>query len=54
MTAEQKRLQLMTDFEFYARNCLMIRTKEKGLQPLELNQAQQYIHNKLEAQLKET
>ena len=54
MTAEQKRLQLMTDFEFYARNCLMIRTKEHGLQPLKLNQAQQYIHERLQSQLKET
>ena len=54
MSAEEKRIRLMTDFEFYARNCLMIRTKEKGLQPLELNQAQQYIHNELEKQQKET
>jgi len=54
MTAQAKRIQLMTDFEFYARNCLMIRTKEHGLQPLKLNKAQLYIHNRLQEQLKET
>jgi len=53
MTAQEKRIQLMTDFEFYARNCLLIRTKEKGVQPFHLNQAQRYIHERLEAQLKE-
>ncbi len=54
MSAEEKRIRLMTDFEFYARNCLMIRTKEHGLQPLKLNQAQKYIHNRLQEQLEET
>lgn len=54
MTVEQKRLKLMTDFEFYARNCLKIRTKEKGLQPFLLNSAQKYIHSRLEQQKKET
>ena len=54
MSAEEKRIRLMTDFEFYARNCLMIRTKEHGLQPLKLNQAQQYIHDRLQEQLEET
>jgi len=54
MSAEEKRIRLMTDFEFYARNCLMIRTKEHGLQSLKLNKAQLYIHNKLQEQLKET
>ena len=52
--SEDKRMRLMTDFEFYARNCLSIRTKEHGLQPLKLNQAQQYIHNRLQEQLAET
>ena len=53
MTAQEKRIQLMTDFEFYARNCLLIRTKEKGVQPFHLNQAQKYIHERLESQVKE-
>lgn len=49
-----KRLQLKDDFAFYARNCLSIRTKGEGLQPLILNSAQEYIHEKLQKQLKET
>lgn len=48
------RLRLKEDFEFYARNCLKIRTKEEGLLPLILNDAQLYIHNKLEEQKKKT
>ena len=51
---EDKRLQLRDDFAFYARNCLSIRTKHKGLQPLILNSAQEHIHEKLQKQLKET
>ena len=50
MTADQKRLKLMTDFEFYARNCLYIRTKNEGLQPFILNDAQRYIHKRIEDQ----
>ena len=49
-----KRQQLKDDFHFYARNCLSIRTKGKGIQPLILNGAQQYIHDQLQKQLKET
>ena len=49
-----KRLQLKNDFRFYSRNCLKIRTKDKGLQPFVLNEAQEYIHNKLEQQIKDT
>ena len=49
-----KRLQLKDDFAFYARNCLQIRTKDKGLQKLELNSAQRYIHSQLEKQVKDT
>jgi len=48
-----KRLQLKDDFNFYSRNCLKIRTKDKGLQPFVLNDAQEYIHKRLEGQLKE-
>jgi hypothetical protein len=49
-----KRLQLKNDFEFYSRNCLKIRTKDKGLRPFVLNDAQRYIHDKLEQQIKDT
>ena len=49
-----KRQQLKEDFEFYARNCLKIRTKHQGLLPLHLNSAQEYIHNKLQAQIQNT
>ncbi len=54
MTADQKRIRLKDDFEFYARNCLKIRTKEQGLQPFILNEAQLYIHRKIEEQRKNT
>jgi hypothetical protein len=49
-----KRLRLKEDFEFYARNCLKIRTKDKGLQPLILNDAQRYIDQRLQEQIKAT
>ena len=44
----------MEDFPFYARNCLKIRTKDKGLQPFILNSAQEYIHNKIQEQIDKT
>jgi hypothetical protein len=50
----EKRQQLKDDFRFYSRNCLLIRTKHQGLQPLILNDAQEYIHSRLEDQIKET
>ena len=49
-----KRLRLKSDFDFYSRNCLKIRTKDKGLCPFVLNDAQRYIHDKLEQQIKDT
>ena len=49
-----KRQQLKDDFDFYSRNCLKIRTKDKGLQPLTLNDAQKYIHSRLEEQIVNT
>lgn len=49
-----KRQQLKDDFRFYARNCLYIRTKNEGLKPLILNEAQEYIHERLEKQIRET
>ena len=52
MTPEQisTRQRLKDDFPFYARNCLHIRTKESGVVSFDLNDAQQYIHTKLEEQ----
>lgn len=49
-----KRQKLKDDFEFYARNCLQIRTKDRGVQKFNLNRAQLYIHEKLEEQRKAT
>ena len=54
MSAAKQRQRLKDDFDFYARNCLKIRTKSKGLQMLELNTAQKYIHERLQQQIKET
>lgn len=54
LSAGDKRQRLKDDFEFYARNCLKIRTKLDGVIPLELNEAQKYIHERLEDQLKTT
>lgn len=50
----QKRKQLKDDFPFYAKNCLLIRTKEGNVDPLVLNDAQIYIHKRLEEQRKKT
>jgi hypothetical protein len=49
----KKRRKLRDDLAFYAKHCLRIRGKDK-VQKLELNKAQLFIHDKLEAQLKET
>lgn len=54
MTAQQTRQRLKDDFGFYARNCLKIRTKNEGMKSLSLNSAQQYIHDRLEQQIKDT
>ncbi len=54
MNSQDKREQLKNDFSFYARNCLSIRTKDKGLQLLILNSAQEYIHKKIQTQLKKS
>lgn len=50
----QKRKRLKSDFPFYARNCLSIRTKDSGLKPFLLNKAQLYIHSLIEKQREET
>lgn len=43
-------MQLRDDLEFYARNCLFIRTKEASVEPFVFNKAQRYIHERLEEQ----
>ena len=49
-----KRQRLKDDFEFYARNCLIIKTKSDGNKPFILNKSQLYIHKRIEDQRKET
>lgn len=44
------RQKLKTDFQHYAAKCLRIRSKSGEIVPLELNQAQLYLHDRLEAQ----
>lgn len=44
------RLRLRDDFPFYAANALFIRAKDGEIAPLELNEAQQYLHSRLEEQ----
>jgi hypothetical protein len=44
------RHRLQGDLEFYARNCLFIRTKEAKVEPFVFNRAQRYIHEQLEVQ----
>lgn len=48
----QLRLRMSRDFPFYALNLLKVLGKEGGIIPFELNRAQRYIHEKLEAQYK--
>lgn len=54
LNQHQVRQRLKDDFAFYARNCLKIRTKTQGKQPFQLNEAQKYIHNRIEEQKKKT
>lgn len=55
MTPQQfeVRQRLKTDFPFYAKNCLKIRTKEGQIQPLILNKAQHILYAAIEAEKKE-
>lgn len=48
------RQKLRGDLEFYARNCLKIRTKTGQVEAFEFNRAQEYIHARLEAQKRQT
>ncbi len=51
-TELKARQRLKDDFEHYAANCLFIRTKEGSVNPFQLNEAQRYIHQRLEEQRK--
>jgi hypothetical protein len=46
----EARQRLKGELEFYARNCLRIRTKAGKVEPFAFNRAQRYIHERLEAQ----
>lgn len=48
------RQRLKSDFEHYAAKCLKIRTKSGSVEPLELNVAQKYIHERVEEQRAKT
>jgi hypothetical protein len=48
------RKKLQSDFVFYSPECLKIRTKAGAIAALELNEAQLYLHNRLEAQKQRT
>ena len=47
------RRRLRDDFPHYASKCLNIRTKAGKVEPLSLNRAQRYLHERLEQQLKD-
>lgn len=49
---QAKALRLRDDFAFFARNCLVIVDKNGSLVPFVMNRGQQYLHDKLEGQLK--
>ncbi|MFZ0270984.1 MAG: hypothetical protein WAL34_03955 [Acidobacteriaceae bacterium] len=56
MTPDEKRIRrrLKIDFEYYAPRCLKIRTKSGAIEPFTLNDAQKYLHGKLQEQKKRT
>ncbi|QEL18727.1 phage terminase large subunit family protein [Limnoglobus roseus] len=56
MTPSEKgiRLRLRDDFRWYASRCLTIRSKSGRVQPLKLNEAQLYLHDRLEEQKAKT
>jgi hypothetical protein len=47
---DERLLRLRGDLEFYARNCLKIRTKLAKVESFLFNKAQRYIHERLEEQ----
>lgn len=48
------RQRLKDDFQHYANRCLRIRAKDGTIAPLVLNEAQTYLHSRLEAQKEQT
>lgn len=50
MNEKEIRQKLKNDFIHYADKCLKIRTKSGSIEPLALNKAQKYIHERLEKQ----
>lgn len=48
------RLRLKSEFPHYAAKCLKIRDKNGAVKPFELNKAQLYLHQRIEAQLATT
>lgn len=46
--------RLRDEFAYYAPTCLRIRTKSGSIEPFTLNDAQQYLHGRLEAQKERT
>lgn len=48
------RRRLKSDFPHYAGKCLRIRAKDAAIVPLTLNEAQEYLHKRLEQQRAET
>lgn len=50
----QIRRKLRGSFEYYSPRCLKITTKSGEFVPFNMNKAQQFVHEKLEQQLKET
>lgn len=54
-TEEQRKLlKLKDDFDYYARNCLLVRSKSGTIKSFKLNKAQQYVHACLQRQFEET
>lgn len=50
----EKLRRLKDDFPLYAEKCLRVLTKEGKVEPLRLNTAQLYVHERIEAQLART
>src|SRR5210317_432512 len=47
------RLRMKNDFEFYARTCLNIRTKDGDIKPLALNEGQMKLLEVIDAQIEQ-
>jgi hypothetical protein len=56
MTPDERtiRTRLKSDLTYYAPRCLKIRTKSGAIEPFRLNDAQRYLHRKLEEQKAKT